>query len=85
MTGNRLPQTLIAPEEAIDLFRFAHLWEIYRAEELYNTYKAAKPMRYAPLWEALDKWDLMSLLSFVYDAGRVQGIREERKKRGGRA
>lgn len=26
-------------------------------------------------------WDMMSLLSFVYDTGRVQGMREERAKR----
>lgn len=26
-------------------------------------------------------WDMISLLSFIYDTGRVQGIREERAKR----
>lgn len=26
-------------------------------------------------------WDIMSLLSFVYDTARIQGIREERARR----
>lgn len=28
-----------------------------------------------------EEWDIMSLLSFVYDTARIQGIREERAKR----
>lgn len=77
----RLPPVMIEPQEAIALFAHAKTEEMQRAKELYETYRDAKEMRYKPLWDTLDLWDIMSLLSFVYDTGRVQGIREERAKR----
>lgn len=82
MNGTRrLPPVMIEPQEAIALFAHAKIEEMQRAKELYETYRDAKEMRYKPLWDTLDLWDIMSLLSFVYDTGRVQGIREERAKR----
>ena len=81
MNGVKLPPVMIEPQEAIALFGYAKTEEMQRAKELYETYRDAKEMRYKPLWDTLDLWDIMSLLSFVYDTGRVQGIREERAKR----
>ena len=81
MTGITLPPVKISPEEAITLFKFAGCEEMYRTKELFEEFKKAKGLRDAALWELLDLWDIMSLLSFVYDTGRVQGIREERAKR----
>ena len=82
MNGTRrLPPVMIEPQEAIALFEHAKTEEMQRAKELYETYRDAKEMRYKPLWDTLDLWDIVSLLSFVYDTGRVQGIREERAKR----
>ena len=81
MNGVKLPPVMIEPQEAIALFGYAKTEEMQRAKELYETYRDAKEMRYEPLWDTLDLWDIMSLLSFVYDTGRVQGIREERAKR----
>ena len=81
MIGTTLPPVKISPEEAISLFKFAGCEEMYRAEELYDKFKKSKGLRNEVLWELLDTWDVMSLLSFVYDTGRVQGIREERAKR----
>lgn len=81
MNGVKLPPVMIEPEEAIKLFRHAKTEEMYRAKELYEAYIEAKEMTCKPLWDLLDKWDLMSVLSFVYDTGRVQGIREERARR----
>lgn len=81
MNGVKLPPVMIEPQEAIALFAHAKTEEMQRTKELYETYREAKEVRYEPLWDTLDLWDIMSLLSFVYDTGRVQGIREERAKR----
>ena len=81
MNGVKLPPVMIEPEEAIKLFRYAKIEEMYRAKELYEAYIEAEEMTCKPLWDLLDKWDLMSVLSFVYDTGRAQGIREERARR----
>ena len=72
---------MIEPQEAIALFGYAKTEEMQRAKELYEAYIEAKEVSCKPLWDLLDLWDLMSVLSFVYDTGRVQGIREERAKR----
>lgn len=81
MTGTKLPPVRIKPDEAITLFKFARYEEMCRTKELLEAFKKANGFQYAALWELLDLWDLMSLLTFVYDTGRVQGIREERAKR----
>lgn len=72
MTGKAPIQQLIAPAEAIELFKYAGIREMYIAKDLHDFYRAQK---------GRDSWDMMSLLSFVYDTGRVQGMREERAKR----
>lgn len=75
MIGKHTPPELIAPEEAITLFDFALLSEVYRVKALYDTYRQHRGTDSDPLW------DTMSLLSFVYDTARIQGIREERARR----
>lgn len=75
MTGKAPIQRLIAPAEAMELFRYAGIQEMYIAKDLYDFYRAQKGRHSDSLW------DMMCLLSFVYDTGRVQGIREERAKR----
>ena len=81
MTGKNAAPERITPEEAIQLFAYAHTEELHRAKALYEAYRDTHNMRNAVLWDMLDLWDLMSILSFVYDTGRVQGMREERAKR----
>lgn len=81
MTGKNATQERITPEEAIALFRYASTEEMYRVKALYDMYMKENEVHNAPLWDMLDLWDLMSILSFVYDTGRVQGMREERAKR----
>ena len=66
---------LIAPAEAMELFRYAGIQEVHIAKDLHDFYRAQKGRHSDSLW------DMMSLLSFVYDTGRVQGMREERAKR----
>lgn len=75
MVGKKLPPIRITPEEAIALFEYATVEEMYRAKALYDTYREAKGTDTDSLW------DIMSLLSFVYDTARIQGIREERARR----
>lgn len=75
MLGKKLPPIRITPEEAIALFEYATVEEMYRAKALYDTYREAKGTDTDSLW------DIMSLLSFVYDTARIQGIREERARR----
>ncbi len=75
MTGKALIQQLVAPDEAMELFKYAGIREIYIAKDLYDFYRAQKGRHSDSLW------DMMSLLSFIYDTGRVQGMREERAKR----
>lgn len=75
MTGKAPIQQLIAPGEAMELFRYAGIQEMQIAKDLHDFYRAQEGIHRDTLW------DMMSLLSFVYDTGRVQGMREERAKR----
>ena len=77
MTGYITPPLMIAPDEAIALFKHARITEMYRAKDLYDAYIESRNQSSDTLWE------LMRLLSFIYDTGRVQGIREERAKKKG--
>ena len=75
MNGKHLPPLRIEPEEAIALFAYAKTEEMCRAKALYDTYREARGTDTDSLW------DIMSLLSFIYDTARIQGIREERARR----
>lgn len=75
MNGKHLPPLRIEPQEAIALFTHAKTEEMYRVKDLYTAYREAKGTDTDSLW------DIMSLLSFVYDTARIQGIREERARR----
>lgn len=75
MNGKHLPPLRIEPQEAITLFAYAKTKEMYRVKDLYTAYREAN---------GTDKdilWDMLSLLSFIYDTARIQGIREERVSR----
>ena len=76
MTGKTLPAQMITPEEALDLFKHSTIEEIYRAQDLFDAYKESD------LYKDSDaRWKFFNLLSFIYGAGRIQGIREERAKK----
>lgn len=75
MTGKVPIQQLITPAEAMELFRYASIQEMHIAKDLHDFYRTQKGR------DSDSLWDMMSLLSFVYDTGRVQGMREERAKR----
>lgn len=65
----------INADEALSLFRYANAREMHIAKELYDAYRA----KHGTDQNAL--WDMLRVLSFIYDTGRVQGIREERARK----
>lgn len=76
MTGKTLPAQMITPEEALDLFKHSTIEEIYRAKDLCDAYKESD------LYKDSDvRRKFFNLLSFIYSAGRIQGIREEQAKK----
>lgn len=75
MNGKHLPPLRIEPQEAIALFAYAKTEEMYRVKDLYTAYREANGT------DADILWDMLSLLSFIYDTARIQGIREERASR----
>lgn len=66
----------ITPQEAVKLFEYSKVGEIHIATRLYEEYTET----HEPQGDIL--CGFLTLLSFIYDTGRVQGIREERAKRG---
>lgn len=80
MIGKQLPKQRITPAEAVNLAAFGGTEEIERVLALYNAHRDAQEFHNAVFWDMLDLWDLANLLSFIYDTGRIQGIREERAK-----
>lgn len=79
MVGKYSPQELITPEEAIALFEYGTIAEMYTAKALFDIYRQRHGV------DADRLWDTMRVLSFAYDTGRIQGIREERAKARGAA
>lgn len=72
MSRKPTPPELVAPMEAIKLFDFTLISELYTVRKLYGTFvqQADADIDFS-FWKAL---------AFAYHTGRVQGIREERKK-----
>lgn len=70
-----LPE-LIAPQEAAALSaKFGTTDDIFRAEEIYNEFLKLKGA------ENDTRWKFLCAISTIYIAGRIQGIREERRKK----
>lgn len=64
MIGKYSPQELITPEEAIALFEYGTIAEMYTVKALFDIYRQRHGVD-------ADR---------LYDTGRIQGIREERAK-----
>ena len=72
----------INPSEALNLFQYATTQEMEIVKSLYEEYKDELKTDFKHLLEIYDSkyiWDFLRFLTFIYDAGRVQGIREERQ------
>lgn len=76
MLGKTTPPELITPAEAINLQPFSLGSSLVRATNLYSTYEKRKGY----IGEE-DIFEFMCALAFVYDTGRIQGIREERARK----
>ncbi len=76
MTGMKsIEQKLITTTEALELSEHIKLTETYIATELFSAFEK----KYGSA--SLSRWNLACAVAFIYDAGRVQGIREERVRR----
>ena len=76
-----IPPVMIEPKEAVSLSKYMTTGEMERAKSLFEAFQESEGLLDTDLWKCLDLWDVMSLLAFVYDTGRVQGIREERARK----
>lgn len=76
MTGMKsIEQPLITVAEALELSEHIKLSETCIAMELFDAFEKKHGSA------SLSHWNLACAVAFVYDAGRVQGIREERVRR----
>ena len=75
MVGGKEHIELVSIDEALKLKEYMTVSEMFTVEKLHSAYR--KEFGY----DEEQCWDAMCLLSFIYDIGRIQGIREERRKR----
>ena len=59
----------------MEMFKYASIQEMEIAIDLNDFYRTKREKDNDRLWDA------MSLLSFIYGTGRIQGMREERARR----
>ena len=75
MVGGKKHIELVSIDEALKLKEYMTVNEMFTVKELNDAYRSKFGFAAEPLW------DKLSLLSFIYDIGRIQGMREERRKR----
>ena len=74
-------ENLVPPELAVKLGNFCTVQHIEICEEISEEYCRKYPDRLKATTKGDFFFDLACLMSTIWNAGRVQGIREERKKR----
>lgn len=77
--GEDVYSLFLKAAKAIALFEYGTIAEMYTAKALFDIYRQRHGV------DADRLWDTMRVLSFAYDTGRIQGIREERAKARGAA
>ncbi len=76
MIMNTTPPELITAQEAATLsFNFGTTDDIFRANDIYNEFMKLKG------YESDARWKFLCAIAAIYTAGRIQGIREERRKK----
>lgn len=77
MTGLHKPhlEERITPEEAVALFQYATAEDIQIAKAFYDEYRKQNGTDKDTLW------DIVCLVAFAFDTGRVQGLREARARK----
>ena len=68
--------TLINPTEALELFSHCRCYNMKRIKDLATAYIKQKNLK-----NDSSVWQFLIFLSFIYETGRIQGIREERMRR----
>jgi len=80
MVGNcakPFPERMVNPERFIQVYRRCTTAEaVFRADEIAREYRSQSPEQFIVMSE-----DCMWLLGAIYEAGRIQGKREERQRR----
>ena len=66
-------EPLVTPSEAVDLFEMASGGIFFAAQDVAEAYMAAQER------DGQDTVELLCLIACVWNAGRIQGIREERR------
>ena len=74
MLGKSEHIPLVSVDKALKLKHYMTIGEMYTVKELSDAYRKRFGYDREPLW------DTLSLLSFVYEIGRIQGMREVRRK-----
>lgn len=78
MIGRVLEKRLVPPKATLMLYRKqATIGEMLYAKELMDLYMR-REYRYYPAGEG---WEYAKALGFLFEAGRIQGIREERLRK----
>lgn len=67
--------SLVTPKEAIKLVNTRTIEDMYITEKIEEAFENRELKTNDPIWEKF------RLLAAIWNAGRVQGIREERRKR----
>ena len=76
MIQRTTPPELITPQEAAALSdKFGTNDDIYRADDIYKEFMKLKSS------ESDNLWKFLCAIGTIYTAGRIQGIREERRKK----
>lgn len=68
-------EPLVTPSEAVDLFEMASGGVFFAAQDVADAYIAAQER------DGQDTIELLCLIACVWNAGRIQGVREERRNR----
>ena len=76
MIQRTTPPELITPQEAAALSdKFGTTDDIYRADDIYKEFMKLKGS------ESDNRLKILCAIAAIYTAGRIQGIREERRKK----
>ena len=68
---------LITPQEVLDLSHTFTTQAMYIAKDIADLYEQKEGLSYV----TIDDWKFLCMISAIWEAGRINGIREERQKK----
>lgn len=83
MISNKRPEILTDPAETVKLYRsYGTTFDVNQAMAVAMEYqRQVKPSYREWRYKTIGDGDVLWMLGAIYEAGRLQGIREERRKR----